>query len=449
MPRHSRRSDRVAMWKAVVSCFVLVALLLIAGAPPYAAPAAERPQPIDLNDAGPLIAREFARYDPNYKANRQARESKLADLARSFFALQEQGHNMACSHQIYLEAKWLVEYTADWARADRRLKALAESLKQTGQASVEQQSPEDGSWGGCFEAWFMKVEATVYHLEELADRGTPPKYPVTFLDRILRPDALTAYLQRLLVSDVAAKGIDHRSELGSITASLTTIFFKKHVAKYARDRVPGLSIDDDTVAAYQSFLDSWQDPATGYWGAWYASDGAIYRAPDLSLTYHQIAYHTDAIHHWPQIIDTTMAIRDRAYPYGWLTYGHFNNHNNYDVVRTLRFAWPHATDAERQAIRKVIGTMLQWCLDHSLMPDGSFKPDGTFYDSLGARYYYGVSFLDAVGYWNKAHRFWTGESFAKATTACCAIKTRIHKLGLKGGVTASAIEKLNDSCPAC
>ena len=437
------------MWKAVLFCLLLVAPLLIADAMLSAAAAVERLQPVDLDEAGPFIARDFVRYDPNYKANRQARESRLADLARSFFALQEQGHNMSCSHQIYLEAKWLIEYTADWARADRRLKALAESLKQTGQDSVEQQAPEDGSWGGCFEAWFMKVEATVYHLEELSARGPPPKYPVTFLNRFLRPDALTAYLQRLLVSDVAAKGVDNRSELGSITASLTTIFFKKHVAKYVRDRVAGLSIDDDTVAAYQSFLDHWQDPATGYWGAWYASEGAIYRAPDLSLTYHQIDYHPDAIAHWPQIIDTTMAIRDRAYPYGWLTYGRFNNHNNYDVVRTLRKAWPHATDAQRQAIRKAIGTMLQWCLDHSLTPDGSFKPDGAFYDSLGARYYYGVSFLDAVGYWNKANRFWTDDVFAKGTSTCCAIKTRIHKLGMKGGVMASAIQKLNDSCPAC
>ncbi len=437
------------MWKAALSPVLALALIVIAGAMASAASTLERPQPIDLKDAGPLIARDFVRYDPHYETNRQARESRLSDLARAFFALQEQGHNMACSHQIYLEAKWLVEYTADWARADRRLEALAESLKQTDQASVEQQSPEDGSWGGCFEAWFMKVEATVYHLEDLADRGKPPKYPVTFLDGFLRPDALTAYLQRLLVSDIAGKGIDHRSELGSITASLTTIFFKKPVAKYARERVPGLSIDEATVAAYQSFLDGWQDPKTGYWGAWYASEDAIYRAPDLSLTYHQIAYHPDGVDHWPQIIDTTMAIRDRPYPYGWLTYGHFNNHNNYDVVRTLRVGWPHASEVERREIRKVVGEMLTWCLDHSLMPNGSFKPDGTFYDSVGARYYYGVSFLDAVGYWNEAHRFWTDASFREGKSTCCAIKTRIEKLGLKGGVIASAMQKLNDSCPAC
>ena len=437
------------MWKAVLCRLLPVALLLVAGAPLSAVLAAERPQPIDLNDAGPLIARDFVRYDPNYKANRQARESKLADLARSFFDLQAQGHSMLCSHQIYLEAKYLVEYTADWASADRRLEALAESLKQIDPPFVERQSPEDGSWGACMVTWFMKVEATVYHLEVLAERGTPPKYPITFLNEFLQADALTAYLQRLRVSDIAAKGVDNRNELGSITSSLTTIFFKKDVAKYAREQVEGLSIDDDAVAAYQKFLDSWRDPATGYWGAWYASEGKVYRAPDLSLTYHQIAYHPDAIHDWRQIIDTTMAIRDRPYPYGWLTYGHFNNHNNYDVVRTLKLAWPHATDAEKQAIRKVIGTMLQWCLDHSLLPDGSFKPDGTFYDSLGARYYYGVSFLDEVGYWNKANRFWTDDTFAKGPSTCCAIKTRIHQLGTKGGVMGSAIGKLNDSCPAC
>ncbi len=87
------------------------------------------------------------------------------------------------------------------------------------------------------------------------------------------------------------------------------------------------------------------------------------RAPaaDLSLTYHQIAYHPDGVDQWPQIIDTTMAVRDRAYPYGWLTYGHFNNHNNYDVVRTLRVGWPHGSEVERREIRKIVGEMLTWC----------------------------------------------------------------------------------------
>ena len=73
----------------------------------------------------------------------------------------------------------------------------------------------------------MKVEATVGAVERLAGRGETPRYPIRLFRQINRSDALTAYLRRLLVSDIAGQGVDHRSELGSISASLTTIFFKK------------------------------------------------------------------------------------------------------------------------------------------------------------------------------------------------------------------------------
>ena len=35
---------------------------------------------------------------------------------------------MECSNEIYLEAKWLHRYTADWHRLDRRLDDLDKSL---------------------------------------------------------------------------------------------------------------------------------------------------------------------------------------------------------------------------------------------------------------------------------------------------------------------------------
>ncbi|MCG8543762.1 MAG: hypothetical protein MJE12_06080 [Alphaproteobacteria bacterium] len=411
--------------------------------------AADFPTPTDRTDMHALIARDFARYDPNYEKNKAARQEMLADMARRLFAFEAQGRNMACARQIFVEAKWLVGYTADWRRVDRRLKDLAKSLLQPDQAFAAAQSRTDGSWGACYEAWFMKVEATVDALGRLADRGEMPQHPIRLLHPIGRPETLVAYLKRLLVSDIAASGVDQRSELGSITASLTTILFKKHVARYVREKLGGLGLGDDYVVAYQSFLNRWQDSATGFWGAWYSSDGTTYRAPDLSLTYHQIAYHPRHIAYWPRIIETTFAMRTRLYPYGWLSHGQFNNHNNYDVARILRTAWPHATGPQKQAARRVIGAMLDWCLNVSLEPDGSFKPMPGFYNSVGASYYYGVSFLDAVGFWNKANRFWTDDNFADAPRLCCAIKARIRRLGLESSIAAEAMQKLDKGCSAC
>jgi hypothetical protein len=46
--------------------------------------------------------------------------------------------------------------------------------------------------------------------------------------------------------------------------------------------------------------------------------------------------------------------------------------------------------------------MLDWCLTMSLDGDG-FKPEG---GSPAAAYYYGVRFLDRLGLWDPAKRFW-------------------------------------------
>ena len=155
--------------------------LWCAGAAVSAVSAADFPTPTDRTDMHALIARDFARYDPNYEKNKAARRQMLADMARRLFAFEAQGRNMACARQIFVEAKWLVGYTADWRRVDRRLKDLAKSLLQPDQAFAAAQSRTDGSWGACYEAWFMKVEATVDALGRLADRGETPQHPIRLL----------------------------------------------------------------------------------------------------------------------------------------------------------------------------------------------------------------------------------------------------------------------------
>lgn len=56
--------------------------------------------------------------------------------------------------------------------------------------------------------------------------------------------------------------------------------------------------------------------------------------------------------------------------------------------------------------------MLDWCLAETIEPDGSFKIGDE--STLGGAFYFGVSFLNKVGYFSKANRFWTDREFRES-----------------------------------
>jgi hypothetical protein len=47
-------------------------------------------------------------------------------------------------------------------------------------------------------------------------------------------------------------------------------------------------------------------------------DGQTIRTRDLSLTFHMARYAPHLVRWWPTLIDTLLAIREDAYPEGWL-----------------------------------------------------------------------------------------------------------------------------------
>jgi hypothetical protein len=233
-------------------------------------------------------------------------------------AAQAGGNAMACSDQIYIEAKWLLHHAADWPRLDRRLDELESSLENRDQHFALRQSPENGAWGACYEEWFHKLDASIDGLNALVEQGAAPEHGFAFLDPIRTPERLIAYLDRIRVSDIARTGRDTRDELGSVTTVLSQILFKKRLRKMFAKHVRGFALTDAYIEAYQRFLDSWQDAETGYWGAWYRFDGKILKSADLSFTYHTVTYRRGRVNHLPRIVETTLAIKDTAYPYGWL-----------------------------------------------------------------------------------------------------------------------------------
>lgn len=403
-----------------------------------------------MTDFVRLIADQFSTFDPDYITQQQAYAQKLAPLQDRLIAIQKTGNSMAASDQMMIECKWLLMYTADWTALGAKLVALARSLDDPDQGWAEKQVSADGSWGPCYDQWFLKVDAMIDAVNTLADAGQTPEYPLSFLGPIATPEKMIAWLESQKISKIFADGLDRRDALGAVTATLSQMCFKSEIRDYFRSSVKGFDLTDDYIRAYKNWLDDWQNSQSGYWGGWFdtPSDGVLESA-DLSLTFHNISYQHGKVDLWPQIFNTTLAIRDGTYPFGWKHNDDFNNHNNYDVTRIFELGWSRVDADQQKAASNDIGHILDWCLTKSMTPDGGFIDDPTFYNSVGAAYYYGVSFLDQAGYFGTTRPFWTNTPFADGPALCRKIQQNIKSEGLDDDEAEAALEKLVDACGNC
>lgn len=299
----------------------------------------------------------------------------------------------------------------------------------------------------------MRLGATIDALSGLFSRGEKPRYRLRADGPLNTGKKLLVRLQDLLISDIANTGINNRAELSSLLTSISHGVLKHYMHEGLVDQIDFRS--DSTLEtmteAFRFFLSGAQDPKTGYWRAWYLVNGKVHKTVDLSMTYHIVAYTKGkGIEHWPQIIATTFAIEPEAYPYGWRHQGRYNNHNHYDVAKIYKYGWPHMTESQRAEARSQLALMVAWSLSNTVQPDGSFEHDPTFSDSLADEFYFGVSFLDVVGYWQPERRFWTQKAaFEGAAELCCRIQRRLDELGLNGWAADGAKRKLERNCSAC
>jgi hypothetical protein len=396
-----------------------------------------------------LITREFERYDPAYLVHKALREQRLNALKRKLISSETDSKGLPCSRRMMVEAEWLLNYTAEWAKLDRQLTAIEHSLRMRDQGFALRQTP-DGSWGACYSAWFEKIDATVDFLGDISTpgNGSPPKlqYSLEVLRRIDSSQVLIPHLYTLQLSQIAETGAYQREELNALEGALSQLLFKEKLRTLLQANGASF-VDQAYVDAYRRFLDDTQDPSLGYWGPWIKSGNEIIRAADLSQTYHIVAYRKGAVNHWPQIIATTLAIKDLPYPFGWRSNGQYSNHNNYDVVRILRLGWVHMTPAQIDQARTEIRAMLKWALSESISPSGQFRDDLGFSASVGEAYYYGVSFLAEVGYWNTERRFWDDDPTHYPGAENLCRKIRGHLMKLTTSITAGhALARLNQSC---
>lgn len=275
---------------------------------------------------------EFRKATPNYDAERAKRKKELKRLEKVVSESEERGEEVACASQISNEVSWLLGYTADFSRIDKRLADLrVELAKKPILRKPDTQNPKDGAWGNCFEEWFFKLSLSGDHLLEMAEKHKSPRYHPKFLERVNSAEKLQSYLDSILITDLQSEKKINRRELNESTSSLVRLILKLPAATFKFQ--PNLK---ETMLSFVN--DHWRDSNTGYWGAWYKmSDGSIFKTNDLSMTFHMASYLKGDVKDLDKVFTTTLEIRKGAYPLGWLEDGHYENHHNYDVVRLLRY----------------------------------------------------------------------------------------------------------------
>lgn len=395
----------------------------------------------------PLVTRPTPihyRYIPNYiptspfKREMNGRYGpEFRELRDAIIAQSHEGREPLCSTQILTETRDLINYTNANAAVRARLDDLRASIDTPVQDHAFQQSAQDGSWGGCFKAWYLRMHASVDPLKELVAAGRTPQYPLGFMGPVDTPEKLRTRLESLLVSDVPKNGIDQRKELNLTITGLAQLLFIPQLAALLPKDVPAAAL----AATLQDFLDNRaQNPETGFWGAWYVIDGELRKTNDLSITFHAISYRPNDPPHMKELADTLFAIRTARYPYGWRDQGTQNNHHAYDVARLLRRAWPHMTAEQKARSAAELTIMVARSLNVSIHADGTF--DEAPYDSASEAYYFGVSFLDEVGFFRPSRRFWTPMEVSNPESLRSVLLANLRKLDQRNAMVGAALRKL-------
>jgi len=420
---------------------VFVALFLL----PRCGVAAEAPR--DLSSVERAASRnvfgydptpDFLKFDPDYRRKHAKHVDELEELQLELARQTAKGRPTPCSRQIFLEARWLVFYSAYWDRIERRLRDLREMLSRPADPpDAREQNEADGSYDHGSEAWFLKLDATIEEVEYRGERGEQPKYPLKLLDRINTPEKLRAYLDPLLVSDVAKTGLDNRYEL-NIAITAIERFIVGHVGQVYPFQ-PGLK---QALFDYEDKV--WQDPQTGFFGGWYRlADGKIRKTADLSVTFHIVSYRRDSIQRVHQMMRTVIAMKDQEYPFGWREEGRMSNHHNYDVVRLFRVGWSQMDKEQRALARSEMRRMMDFCLKETMNSDGSFKLMDD--DTVGSSFLFPVSLLNELGYFRPSLRFWTWDSFPNAMKMADTTERRIKAMGLTDTESAKVLRRFEEA----
>lgn len=363
----------------------------------------------------------------------QAIQGEIRKIEAALDQEEARGRDTSCPRLILRELRWRLQYTRDTGAIRKTMDRLRASAMRPFSGSAGA-ADADGSHGPCTGVWFLKLDASVDHMlaPDFDESGRPPR----FLDRINHPARLRAYLESLLVSRPKEDGIDRRKELNFATADLVRLILRR--------RPPNYPWDPRLEAVVRRFITEWQDPVTGFFGATYQIGGRLIRTADLSLTFHMARYLKGQIGYWPQLIDMLIGIRDERYPNGWLDEMGLTSHNNYDVAVLFQLGWPQMRADQRRRGAEELTRLLDWCLTSAIAPDGQIRVRAIG-ESLPESYYFTIAFLDAVGYFDRAKRFWTEREFAHAAAVQARLEAGLRRLPQGDPMVRTAHQRLRRS----
>jgi hypothetical protein len=353
---------------------------------------------------------------------------EIRDLERQLDRAEALGRNTIGVRQAIGELHWRRLYTADVTAAADNLERVRALMRAPCTLAVRDRH---GSFGVATEIWFLKLDASTDPM--LADGYEAGDRPPYFLDRVNDPVRLREYLGGLVVSHLAKDGIDHRKELNLATSALVRLILRR--------RPPGYHWHPQLDKVIRRFIHEWQDPATGFFGAEYQIEQQRWRTVDLSMTFHMARYLDGNIAHWPELIDTLIAIRDDRYPNGWLDDTGMTSHNNYDVAVLFALGWPQMRPDQRRRAGLELDRMLSWCLESALAADGAVRARAAG-EALPESYYFTIAFLDTVGFFDPAKRFWTGRSYPQAESVRARLECRVLELHQTHPMAAMALARL-------
>jgi hypothetical protein len=357
----------------------------------------------------------------------------LRPIVKEINRRQATGDDMHYSMHIYREIRWRLNFTPDIGTTSARISDLRQSLTQpVEQKLASEQQASDGSWGLGIDAWYLKLYYSVDHANECRP---PPRYPLSFLDRINSPEKLDAQFDSDLRNDFTKTGVFNREELDETFSAMARLLFETpQTGCYAFH--PQLK---DTLRA---FVERWQNPETGCWGQWLVDrQGRVWKMDDMAMTFHVISDFKGQVQHQDMIAHRLLQLDHVNFPAGIRFDGHYENHLNWDAVKIFRSAWPTLDEPSRQQIRGEISRMLDWCLTKSYQPDGSFKVSDLD-DTQGDAYRYGIWFLQEAGYFQRRDRFWTDQDFPGSKAVQERIEAKLKSIGLNDPALKEAYDTL-------
>lgn len=314
--------------------------------------------------------------------------------------------NTAQHYEVVLGDKEKADIIYKEIRQDLKNKKLPKKPEGSAKQKVEFmrniQDKDTGVFTYKKAPFYIQVERAKHILTFLKREGYKPKYPLKFLNKVDTGKKLKEYFKSVLYN--FSKNND--TELNLVITGLPSIK-KTGFHKFSKDW-------DD---AFYECIEMWQDPKTGYWGPWTKENGKIIKWPQLSITFHMIRIYYDKntlklndprhdLKHKRKIIQTTWKIKNKYFPYGWLDWGAWSTHHNFDVAEIFLYLFNKMRKEEKEKVRRLFDRFLKWCLKENMKKDGGFvglkypkSKEATLYTTQFA-----ILMLRAIGYFSKTYR---------------------------------------------